>query len=333
MVFCMLNEVRGSDITAFSESSRVGMDIINLCRKMQELHRPMLVVGGADAVWKYINPAWDAIVHTMVLIGRGLDIPTISGEDYLKRLQLRSKDAHALKHERSQNVYLDMFNAIRNAAFAIVPHGTVRKQDVREQLEGLASHAALALERARRMAEEAWAAAERPAGSSRDHRDDPPQSLASVPKTPPGPPLVGALRPPPPPPPRVAPTTPTSVWDTVVDLVWTREVPLAKAGVPLATADAAPFDSFNVPSVSKSAPAKAPPPKPAPPVLGVQVVDIDEDPPTPPCRLKTNVKIYNAEVDQRGRHAIDDTESAEASLKASVAKRSTTTARPESRKG
>ena len=51
MVFCMLNEVRGSDITAFSESSRVGMDIINLCRNMQELNRPMLVVGGADAVF------------------------------------------------------------------------------------------------------------------------------------------------------------------------------------------------------------------------------------------------------------------------------------------
>ena len=108
------------------------------------------------------------------------------------------------------------------------------------------------------------------------------------------------------------------MWDTVVDLVWTREVPLAKAGAPLATADAAPFDSFNVPSVSKSAPAKAPPPKPAPPVLGVNVVDIDEDPPPSPCRLKTNVKIYNAEVDQRGRHAIDDTESAEASMKASI---------------
>ncbi len=53
-------------------------------------------------------------------------------------------------------------------------------------------------------------------------------------------------------------------------------------------------------------------------IFGVHVVDIDEDPPTPPCRLKTNVKIYNAEVDQRGRHAIDDTESAEASLQASV---------------
>ena len=96
------------------------------------------------------------------------------------------------------------------------------------------------------------------------------------------------------------------------------EVPLAKAGVPLATADAAPFNSVNVPSVSKSAPAKAPPLKPAPPVPGVQVVDIDEDPLTPPRRLKTNVKIYNAEADQRGRHAIDDAESAEASLKASV---------------
>ncbi len=46
--------------------------------------------------------------------------------------------------------------------------------------------------------------------------------------------------------------------------------------------------------------------------------DIDEDPPSPPCRLKTNVEIYNAEIDQRGRHAIDDTESAEASLKTSV---------------
>ena len=166
-------------------------------------------------------------------------------------------------------------------------------------------HAALALERARRMAEEAWAAAERPAGSSRDHRDAQPRSLASVPKTPPGPPPKGALRPPPPPPPRVAGTTAKSGWDAVVVLVWTREVPLAKAGVPLATADAAPFDSFNVPPTMKAPTAKPPPPKPPPQVQGVQVVDIDEDPPTPPGRLTTNVTIFNADMDRRVRHAID----------------------------
>ncbi len=88
----------------------------------------MLVVVGADDIWRYINPAWDTMVQKMVLIGRGLDIPTVSGEGYLNRLQLRSKDIHALEREHSQNVYLDMFNSIRNAAFAIVPHGTVRKQ-------------------------------------------------------------------------------------------------------------------------------------------------------------------------------------------------------------
>ncbi len=192
----------------------------------------MLVVGGLDAVWKYNNPAWDTMVYKIVLIGRSVDIPTISGEDYLIRLQMRNKDVHAIKNVHNQGVYLDMSNVIRNAAFAIMPYGTVRKQDYREQLEGLASHAALAIERARRMAEEAWAAAERPVGSSRDTRGAPPQSLVSAPKAPPGPPLVGALRPPPPPPPRVAATTLASVWDTVVDFVWTREAPLAKAGVP-----------------------------------------------------------------------------------------------------
>ena len=127
MVFCMLLEVNRSDVTAFSESSRVGMDIINLCRKLQELHRPMLVVGGADAIWKYNNPAWDTMVDKILLSGRGMDTPTISGEGNLKRLQLRCKDVHAIKNEHNQGVYLDMFNAIRNAAFAIVPYGTVRK--------------------------------------------------------------------------------------------------------------------------------------------------------------------------------------------------------------
>ena len=73
------------------------MEIINRCRKLQELHRPMLVVGGADVIWKYNSPAWDTIVRKIALNGRNTDTPTISGEDYLKRLQLKSRDAHAIK--------------------------------------------------------------------------------------------------------------------------------------------------------------------------------------------------------------------------------------------
>ncbi len=88
----------------------------------------MLIADGADVVWKYSNPAWDTMVYKTVLTGRSMDTPTISGEGYLIRLQLKSKDVHATKNVHNQGVYLGMLNAIRNAAFAIVPYGTVRKQ-------------------------------------------------------------------------------------------------------------------------------------------------------------------------------------------------------------
>ncbi len=113
---------------------------------------------------------------------------------------------------------------------------------------------------------------------------------------------------------------------------WRGGTPLAEAGRPQAI-ERATCDSISVPPRTKSPTAKPPTPKPPPPAQGVQVVDIDEDPPTPPGRLTTNVTIFNVDMDRRVRHATDDTERAQASHAASIGEESTTTARQGSLKG
>ena len=89
LVFCMLNEASGDRTTGFSETPMVGRDAIGLCRNMLRLTRPMLVIGGASDIWRYSNPAWVTLVIKMVIIARGIGIPTITGEHYLRRLTLK----------------------------------------------------------------------------------------------------------------------------------------------------------------------------------------------------------------------------------------------------
>ena len=45
---CMFNEVAGDRITKFSETSSIGLDVINLCEHLLNLRRPLLMFGGAS---------------------------------------------------------------------------------------------------------------------------------------------------------------------------------------------------------------------------------------------------------------------------------------------
>ncbi len=184
---------------------------------MLSLTRPMPVIGGASDIWGYNNPAWDTMVEGMVVIARGVGVPAITGEAYLRRLELKRGDVHALKTADNQAVYLDVFGELRSAAYAIVPKGSVERQAQRERLQALASSEAIALAEASQDAEDLLANAGRPPGSPSDIPSPPIRVLSDVPRTPPTRPPQKGVHPPPPPPPQLA------------------QGPPAKAGAPYAT--------------------------------------------------------------------------------------------------
>ncbi len=86
LVFGMLNELKDDKISKLSETSSVGQEIIALCNRLSEFHRPMPCVGGTSDIWKHNNPGRGAMVEKMVTIARSMWIPTITGQRYLKPL-------------------------------------------------------------------------------------------------------------------------------------------------------------------------------------------------------------------------------------------------------
>ena len=61
----------------------------------------------------------------MVLMARAMGIPTITGERYLRLLILGPDKTHAERSEANADVYLQWFQDMRNAAYAIVPEGSI----------------------------------------------------------------------------------------------------------------------------------------------------------------------------------------------------------------
>ena len=181
-VFCMLNEVSGDKITAFSETRTVGQDIIDLCHHMLKFNRPMLVVGGTSGIWSYNTVAWDVMVNKMVLMARAMGIPTITGERYLRLLTLGPDKTHAEESESNADVYLQWFQDMRNAAYAIVPEGSIRNPTARR---AIADQAVAAAQTKAGQPKAVPAKAGQSAGSSSDLRGVSVPISAAQPTTPP----------------------------------------------------------------------------------------------------------------------------------------------------
>ncbi len=81
MCSCMLSAVKGDMISKLSEKSTLGQEAIELCNRFDELHRPMLCIGGASDHCKYNSPSWDAMVDKMIPIARGMKDPDHSGQE------------------------------------------------------------------------------------------------------------------------------------------------------------------------------------------------------------------------------------------------------------
>ena len=78
----------GKGTKKFSESSSLGLDLINLCVHLRKFQRPRLWIGGSSDLWSYNSPPWDAMCEEAVLTARSWGIPTITGERYLTHLEL-----------------------------------------------------------------------------------------------------------------------------------------------------------------------------------------------------------------------------------------------------
>ncbi len=51
LVVCMINDVSTDAVTAFAETSTIGSGVVELCRRLNEFRRPILVVGGEGRLW------------------------------------------------------------------------------------------------------------------------------------------------------------------------------------------------------------------------------------------------------------------------------------------
>ena len=87
-------------------------------------------------MWSYSSPAWDAMCEEAVLIARSIGIPAITGERYLRHLELGNDKTHARQNENYNALFLAVFEDVRNAAYAIVPNGSFLDADARHQLRG-----------------------------------------------------------------------------------------------------------------------------------------------------------------------------------------------------
>ena len=81
LIVCLLNDVARDAVHGFSEASTIGNDLRELCGRLNQFRRPVLIVGGSSDLWGYA-PGWDIMVEKMVLMARALGIPTIDGEHH-----------------------------------------------------------------------------------------------------------------------------------------------------------------------------------------------------------------------------------------------------------
>ena len=71
------------------------------------------------------------MVAHLVLIARSIGAPTIAGERYFTLFEQDQYHTHSKKTAANADLYLEMFEEARSAAYAIVPEGSFRSRDAR----------------------------------------------------------------------------------------------------------------------------------------------------------------------------------------------------------
>ena len=103
LVVCMLNVFEGEAIAAFSETSALRSELPELCRRLRQHRRPVVILGGSADLWGF-DPRWDLMVAKAILICRSLGIQAVDGVRYFRQMQRMPSGWHSAKTEANHAV-------------------------------------------------------------------------------------------------------------------------------------------------------------------------------------------------------------------------------------
>ena len=139
MVFCTLNAVEGVAVSAFSEASALGQELLFLCQRLRQHRRPVVILGGTAALWGF-DPRWDQMVQKAILICRHQGVQAIDGARCFVDMQRMPTGWHSAKTPENHEIYIRMFEDARSVAYAVTPHGSFANLVAAPESEVLPAH-------------------------------------------------------------------------------------------------------------------------------------------------------------------------------------------------
>ncbi len=124
LVVAMLNSIAGtSELDELSESSALGAEILELCRRLKHHKRPVVCLGGRRYMWGPPDK-WDSMCRKAILLCRSQGVACIDGEQYSHHMTRMGGGWHVGKTTESYKLYLKLVEHVRNVAYSIWPQGT-----------------------------------------------------------------------------------------------------------------------------------------------------------------------------------------------------------------
>ncbi len=94
----MLNGVPGtSELDDFSETSALGAEILELCRRLKHHKRAVVCLGGRGAMWK-LPPTMDGMCRRTIMLCRSQGVACIDGDQYFRQMSHVGGGWHVGKH-------------------------------------------------------------------------------------------------------------------------------------------------------------------------------------------------------------------------------------------
>ncbi len=107
IVVCTLKGV-ATEGYEFSEASTIAGDVRQLCCRMMDVSRPVIILGGASDLWG-CHRAWDDMVDKLIIIARSVGCPSSTVNEAFNLLTQDHDHCLSIKSDDNDARYLMMF--------------------------------------------------------------------------------------------------------------------------------------------------------------------------------------------------------------------------------
>ena len=104
----MLNGIPGTAEVSdflFSEQSALGVQLLDLCRRLREHKRGVVCLAGRAVRWR-LPPSWDNVARKAIMICRSQGVPCIDGDAYFELMTHTADGWHAQKTDDNYRINL-----------------------------------------------------------------------------------------------------------------------------------------------------------------------------------------------------------------------------------